>query len=233
MKVTKRSSDDRGKTELGWLHGRHTFSFGEYRDPAHMSFRRLRVLNDDVIEPGRGFGTHGHEDAEILTYVIEGRLEHADSMGNGSIIEAGKLQYMSAGSGVTHSEFNPSREQRVHLLQIWILPDTSGGEPRYAEHALAHGAPPNGLTLAFSGRPRDGALEIRADADVFLGRLGARGSIVHRTRPDRGVWIHVFGGSLALAGTQLAAGDGVSIEDAPEIRLESVEGAEFLLFDLR
>lgn len=233
MKITKRASGDRGTTELGWLHGRHSFSFAEYRDPAHMGFRKLRVLNDDVVEPGQGFGTHGHRDAEILTYVIEGRLEHEDSMGNGSIIEAGRLQYMSAGSGVTHSEFNPSRDHRVHLLQIWILPDTSGGEPRYAEHALPQSPPTNHLTLAFSRKPRDGALAIRADADVYLGRLASGGSIAHPTRPDRGVWIHVFAGSLSVAGTKLVAGDGASIENAAEVTLESADGAELLLFDLR
>ncbi len=233
MKIRKRASEDRGTTELGWLHGRHSFSFAEYRDPAHMGFRKLRVLNDDVVEPGQGFGTHGHTNAEILTYVIEGRLEHKDSMGNGSIIEAGKLQYMSAGRGVTHSEFNPARDRRVHLLQIWILPDANGGEPRYAEHALPDDAPPNGLMLAFSGRPRDGALEIRADADVYLGRLAAGGAISHRTRPERGVWVHVFAGTLAVGGLSLGEGDGAAIEDAAEIRLESASGAELLLFDLR
>ena len=143
MKITRRPASARGQTELGWLHSRHTFSFGEYRDSAHMSFRKLRVINDDVVEHGQGFGTHGHQDAEILTYVLEGRLEHKDSMGNGSIIEAGALQYMSAGSGVTHSEFNPSRTERVHLLQIWILPDGSGGEPRYAEKRLPSETKPN------------------------------------------------------------------------------------------
>lgn len=233
MKITKRASEDRGKSELGWLHGRHSFSFAEYRDPAHMGFRNLRVLNDDIVEPGQGFGTHGHQNAEILTYVIEGRLEHKDSMGNGSIIEPGKLQYMSAGSGVTHSEFNPSRDARVHLLQIWILPDEAGGAPRYAEHSVAKTESSNGLTLAFSGRPRDGALEIRADADVFLGRLTPGGALVHATSPSRGLWIHVYEGRLAVGGTQLGEGDGAAIEQAASIELASAEGAGFLLFDLR
>lgn len=233
MQITRRASEDRGKSELGWLHGRHTFSFAEYRDPAHMGFRNLRVLNDDIVEPGQGFGTHGHQNAEILTYVIEGRLEHKDSMGNGSIIEPGKLQYMSAGSGVTHSEFNPSREQRVHLLQIWILPDTDGGEPRYAEHALPPAADANGLTLAFSGRPRDGALAIRADADVYLGRLAPGGALRHATSPGRGIWIHVFEGALSVGGTQLGEGDGAAIEQAASIEMASTGGAAFLLFDLR
>jgi hypothetical protein len=233
MKLTKRASADRGKTELGWLHSFHTFSFGEYRDRAHMSFRALRVINDDIVEPGQGFGTHGHQDAEILTYVIEGRLEHKDSMGNGSIIEPGRLQYMSAGTGVTHSEFNPSRDRRVHLLQIWILPDGTGGEPRYAEHELPTATAPNNLTLVFAGKPRDGALAIRAEADVFLGLLAAGRKLVHRTSSTRGIWIHVIEGSIAVGGTSLAGGDGLAIEDAPQIEIESAADAEFLLFDLR
>ena len=189
MKITKRPAAARGKTELGWLHSWHTFSFGEYRDRAHMSFRALRVINDDIVEPGQGFGTHGHQDAEILTYVIEGKLEHKDSMGNGSIIEPGKLQYMSAGTGVTHSEFNPSRSERVHLLQIWILPDGSGGAPRYAEHSLSSATPPNSLTLLFAGK-RPG----RCDRDPRRrGRLprqarprAERSSIARRPRAASG-----------------------------------------------
>ncbi|MBY0401125.1 pirin family protein [Myxococcota bacterium] len=233
MKLTKRPAAARGQAELGWLHSRHTFSFGEYRDPAHMGFRKLRVINDDIVEPGQGFGTHGHKDAEILSYVLEGRLEHKDSMGNGSIIETGALQYMSAGSGVTHSEFNPSRNERVHFLQIWILPDGSGGEPRYAEKQLPSETSPNSLTLVFSGQPRDGAIGIRADADVFLGRLDAGRKLVHETRPGRGVWIHVVAGDVKVGGTPLAAGDGAAVEDATKLDLESADGAELLLFDLR
>ncbi len=237
MKLTKRPAAARGKTELGWLHSWHSFSFGEYHDRAHMGFRALRVINDDIVEPGQGFGTHGHKDAEILTYVIEGKLEHKDSMGNGSVIEPGLLQYMSAGTGVTHSEFNPSPDQRVHLLQIWILPDGSGGEPRYAEHALPTATTPNNLsnalTLLFAGKPRNGAREIRADADVFLGRLDAGHKLVHHTQATRGLWIHVIEGSLAVDGTTLAAGDGAAVEEASQLEIESAAGTEFLLFDLR
>lgn len=233
MKLTLRPAADRGKTELGWLHSLHTFSFGGYRDPAHMGFRQLRVINDDVVEPGKGFGTHGHEDAEILSYVLEGRLQHKDSMGNGSIIEPGSLQYMSAGTGVTHSEFNPSASERVHFLQIWILPDGSGGEPRYAEKSLPTETRPNRLNLVFSGRPREGALAIRADADVYLGRLDAGSRIVHATGAERGVFLHVVRGAVEVGGKTLEAGDGAAIEAATEIALESRTGGELLLFDLR
>lgn len=238
MKLTKRPAAARGKTELGWLHSQHTFSFGEYQDPAHMSFHALRVINDDIVEPGQGFGSHSHRDAEILSYVLKGRLEHKDSMGNGSVIERGSLQYMSAGQGVSHSEFNPSRDARVHFLQIWILPDESGGEPRYAEKQLPTAAKPNSLTLAFAGKPRDEAIAIRANADVYLGKLDAGRKLIHRTTRDRGLWVHVVEGDVTLgdgaAGSaRLAAGDGAAIEDVSELELESPTGAEFLLFDLR
>ena len=238
MKLTKRPAAARGKTEFGWLHSQHTFSFGEYQDPAHMNFRALRVINDDIVEPGKGFGTHSHRDAEILSYVLEGQLAHKDSMGNGSVIERGSLQYMSAGDGVSHSEFNPSRDARVHFLQIWILPDEGGGEPRYAEKQLPSAAKPNSLTLAFSGKPRDEAIAIRADADVYLGKLDAGHKLVHRTSQDRGLWIHVVEGDVFLAGsaaggTRLAAGDGAAIEGVSELTIESTNGAELLLFDLR
>jgi hypothetical protein len=230
--MTRRSADSRGRTKLDWLDSRHTFSFGGYRDPAHMGFRALRVINDDVVEPGRGFGEHGHQDAEILSYVLEGRLEHRDSLGNGSVIRAGDLQYMSAGSGVRHSEFNPSRDERVHFLQIWILPDESGGAPRYAEKALGDAARPNALTLLFAGRPRDGAVGIRADADVYLGRLDAGRGATHRTSPDRGVWIHVVSGRLDVAGDELGPGDGAAIEGTGEVALAARSDVELLLFDL-
>src|SRR6266513_989306 len=149
--VAKRPADARGLAEHGWLHSRHTFSFGEYFDPDQMGFRSLRVINDDIVEAGKGFGAHPHRDAEIFSYVIEGELQHKDSMGNGSIINAGDLQYISAGKGLLHSEFNPSRTARVHFLQIWLLPNVRGGEPRYAEKTLGSAALPNTLTLLFSG----------------------------------------------------------------------------------
>src|SRR4051812_18971213 len=169
--IVKLPSEARGKTELGWLHSRHSFSFGEYYDPEHMGFRSLRVINDDIVEPGRGFGTHGHRDAEIFSYVIEGELAHEDSMGNGSTIKPGDLQYMSAGSGVQHSEFNPSDKNRVHFLQIWLMPNATGGKPRYAEKTLGAAAKNNALTLLFAPEASDGAVAIRQDARIYFGRL--------------------------------------------------------------
>jgi redox-sensitive bicupin YhaK (pirin superfamily) len=233
MKISKRPADARGKTEFDWLDSRHSFSFGDYNDPDHMGFRALRVINDDWIEPGKGFGQHPHRDAEILSYVLEGRLQHRDSMGNGSVIEAGDLQYMSAGNGVTHSEFNPSPDDRTHLLQIWILPDRSGGAPRYAERELGTEAAPNALTLLFSGKPRDGAVGIRANADVYVGKLDAGQRVEHRPARGRGVWLHAIAGGIRVGGETLEPGDGAAIEDADAIAIESRSGAEFLLFDLR
>src|SRR4051794_16461236 len=166
-RIVKRPANARGQTELGWLHSRHTFSFGNYFDPDHMGFRSLRVINDDVVEPGQGFGEHSHRDAEIFSYVMDGELEHKDSMGNGRIIKAGDLQYMSAGRGVVHSEFNPSPDRAAHFLQVWLKPRMGGGEPRYAEKALGGSAKTNALTLVLSGEARDGVTEIRADADVY------------------------------------------------------------------
>src|SRR5262245_5390578 len=233
MKISKRPAEARGATRFDWLDSRHTFSFADYRDPAHMGFRALRVINADFIEPGKGFGQHPHRDAEILSYVLEGRLQHRDSMGNGSVIEAGDLQYMSAGTGVTHSEFNPSPDERTHLLQIWILPDRSGGAPRYAEKALGTAAKPNATTLLFAGKPRDGAVGIRADADVYVGKLDAGKRAVHRPARGRGAWLHQIAGNINVGGETLGPGDGAAIEDADAIEIASSSGAEFLLFDLK
>jgi quercetin 2,3-dioxygenase len=230
--AVKRPSGERGTTELGWLHSRHTFSFGNYFDPDHMGFRGLRVINDDVVEPGQGFGEHPHRDAEIFSYVLEGELEHKDSMGNGRVINAGDLQYISAGRGVLHSEFNPSKKNRVHFLQIWLIPQMGGGEPRYAEKTLGKDAQPNRLTLLFSGQPRDGAVEIRANADVYVGKLESGKRLVHRPAAGRGQWVHVIAGNLTVLGENLQPGDGLAIENSAELEFETRDGAQFLLFDL-
>lgn len=230
--VVKRAASARGKTELGWLHSRHSFSFGNYFDPDHMGFRSLRVINDDVVEAGRGFGEHPHRDAEIFSYVIDGELEHKDSMGNGRVIKAGDLQYISAGNGVLHSEFNPSPKNPVHFLQIWLMPQESGGKPRYAEKALGKDAKPNALTLLFAAEPRDGAVEIRADADIYFGKLDAGQQLAHQTATGRGQWVHVISGDLTVKGENLKPGDGLAIENSTTVDLQSQTGSEFLLFDL-
>src|SRR6266446_6421008 len=223
--VVKRPSGARGQSELGWLHSRHTFSFGNYFDPDHMGFRSLRVINDDVVEPGKGFGEHPHRDAEIFSYVIDGELEHKDSIGNGRVIKAGDLQYISAGRGVLHSEFNPSRKNRVHFLQIWLMPRMSGGDPRYAEKTLGKDASPNALTLLFAGEPRDGALEIRANADIYFGKLDAGKSLAHRSSQRHGQWVHVISGDLSVLDERLDPGDGPAIENAAALEFQSHAGA--------
>src|SRR5437667_2819643 len=198
--IVKRAAAARGQTELGWLHSRHTFSFGNYFDADNMGFRSLRVINDDVVEPGGGFGQHPHRDAEIFSYVIEGELEHRDSMGNGCIIKAGDLQYMSAGRGVLHSEFNPSPDRPAHFLQVWLKPKMGGGEPRYAEKALGKEVRPNSLTLLLAAEAREGAISIRADADVYFGKLDAEKQLMHRSSPGHAQWLHVISGDLATLG---------------------------------
>jgi redox-sensitive bicupin YhaK (pirin superfamily) len=230
--ITKRPADERGQSELGWLHSRHTFSFGNYFDPDHMGFRSLRVINDDVVEAGQGFGEHPHRDAEIFSYVIDGELEHKDSMGNGRVIKAGDLQYMSAGRGVVHSEFNPSPDRPVHFLQVWLKPKMGGGEPRYAEKALGRTAKRNDLTPVLATEPRDGAIGIRADADVYFGQLDAGKQLVHRVSAGRAQWLHVVTGEVSVSGESLKPGDGAAFENFDALEIRSHADAQFLLFDL-
>ena len=231
--LVKRPAAARGQSELGWLHSRHTFSFGNFFDPDQMGFRSLRVINDDVVEPGKGFGEHPHRDAEIFSYVIEGELEHKDSMGNGRVIKAGDLQYISAGRGVLHSEFNPSPKNPVHFLQIWLKPNMGGGEPRYAEKALGKDAKPNALTLLFAGEPRGGAIGIRADADIYFGKLDAGRRLAHSSSSERAQWLHVIDGEVSVSGEHLKTGDGAAIENASALEIQGHADAEFLLFDLQ
>lgn len=230
--ITKRPAGERGQTDIAWLHSRHSFSFGEYFDPAHMGFRSLRVINDDTVAPGMGFGTHPHRDAEIFSYVIEGQLQHKDSMGNGSIIKAGDLQYMSAGGGVLHSEFNPSRTERVHFLQVWLLPNVRGGEPRYAEKTIRNAAKPNALTLLFSGDGREGSTEIRQDAEISFGKLDAGRTLDVSLNGRNAAYVHVIKGRVQVLGETLEEGDGAEIEDAAELGIAADSDAEFLFFSL-
>ena len=229
--ITLRPSAARGHADHGWLDTFHTFSFADYHDPAHMGFRALRVINEDRVAPGMGFGTHPHRDMEILTYILAGRLAHKDSMGHGREITPGQLQAMSAGTGITHSEFNPSRTDPVHLLQIWLLPDRRGHTPRYAEWSPVPGNTDE-LTLLASPDGRENSAAIHQDALLFLVKLPAAAQITRVLAPERAAWLQVMRGTLTVNGHTLAAGDGAAIENEPTLTLAATTSAEALLFDL-
>ena len=232
--VTKRPANERGQANHGWLQARFTFSFSEYFDPDQMGFQSLRVMNNDTIQPDGGFPTHPHSDMEIFTYVIEGQLAHKDSMGNGSTIEAGDLQYMSAGSGVRHSEYNPSSENLTHLYQVWLQPNENGGEPRYAEKRLGNTSASNALTLLFSGAGRGGSTAIRQDAEIYFGRLEAAKTLEIPADTERPhLWLQVISGQVSIAGETLDTGDGLAIENAPSaLTVDAAVDTKFLLFRL-
>ncbi len=226
-----RKSDERGQADHGWLKTHHTFSFADYYDPAHMGFRSLRVINDDVVAGGGGFPTHPHRDMEIITYVLQGALEHKDSMGNGSVIRPGNVQYMAAGTGVQHSEFNHSPIESVHLLQIWIQPDTRGAKPRYAEKSFTD-APKGRLTLVASKSGRDGSIAINQDANVYVGKLDAGDSVTQNIGEGRGAWLQVAEGEVALNGQALKEGDGAALTAEKAVELRASQPSQVLLFDL-
>lgn len=231
--VTIRRSQERGHANHGWLDSYHTFSFADYYDPRHMHFRSLRVINEDWVSGGQGFGMHPHRDMEIITYVLEGGLQHRDSMGNGSIIRPGDFQYMSAGTGVQHSEFNPDKNATVHLLQIWIMPDERGVKPTYAEKPMAK-AEAGKLHLITSKSGRDGSISIHQDADLYLARFAGGETIAHELKSGRGAWLQVAEGSVTLNGTVLQQGDAASVKadsDTP-LALSATGSAQVLLFDL-
>lgn len=232
--VTKRPANERGQANHGWLQARFTFSFSEYFDPDHMGFQSLRVMNNDTIQPGGGFPTHPHSDMEIFTYVIKGQLAHQDSMGNGSTIGAGDLQYMSAGSGVHHSEYNPSSENLSHLYQVWLQPNENGGDPRYAEKKLGDTAAPNALALLFSPAGRDGSTAIRQNAEIHFGRLDSGNTLEIPADAERPhLWLQVISGQVSVAGDTLETGDGIAIENEPSsLTVESTAHTKFLLFRL-
>jgi len=230
--ISLRRNDERGRTNLGWLDSRHTFSFGDYVDTAHMGFRTLRVINDDRVEPGRGFGTHGHRDMEIVSYVLEGELEHKDSMGTGSIIRPGELQRMSAGTGVMHSEFNPSRTHKVRFLQIWILPERQGAPPGYEQRPFPESERRGRLRLVASSDGRDGSVTLQQDAAIYLSLLAPGEQVTHELRPGRHAWLQVARGEVTLAGHRLAEGDGAAISGEPRVTVAGAGDAEVLLFDL-
>jgi redox-sensitive bicupin YhaK (pirin superfamily) len=229
--MTIRKSEERGHANHGWLDSRFTFSFAEYHDPRHMGFRSLRVINDDRIAPGGGFGMHPHRDMEIISYVLDGALEHRDSMGNGSVIRPGDFQYLSAGTGVRHSEFNPSDKEETHLLQIWILPDQRGVPPRYGEKAMAN-APTGRLHLVASKTGRDGSIAIQQDAELLLARLDSGHRVEHTVAPGRHAWVHVATGEATVNGQLLKAGDAAALSDEAQVQLAARQPSQVLLFDL-
>lgn len=231
--LTIRKSDDRGATDLGWLDGKHTFSFGEYHDPRHIHFRTLRVINDDRVAPGGGFPTHPHQDMEIITYVISGALEHKDSTGGGGVIRPGDVQMMSAGSGVTHSEFNHSKSEPVRLLQIWIFPEQKRLDPSYDQRHFAEAERAGTLRPVVTPDGRDGSMVIHQDASIYAGVLASGDRVEHAIGDGRGVWVQVAVGGVTVNGQSLAEGDGLAVEN--ESSLEIVGGAErseVLVFDL-
>ncbi len=234
--ISLRPANERGHTQLDWLDSRHTFSFDRYYDPRHMGFRHLRVINEDRVQPGEGFGTHPHRDMEILTYVLEGELEHRDSMGNGSVIRSGEVQRMSAGTGVTHSEHNRSGAEPVHLLQIWILPQQKGLAPSYEQRAFPAGERRGKLRLLAAPGSRkdahDGAVTIHQDAALYSALLEPGESVTHRLKPSRHAWLQVARGAVELNGTPLAAGDGAAVSQEETLEIRASAPSEILLFDL-
>ena len=230
--LTVRKAEDRGHADHGWLDTRHTFSFASYHDPRHMGFWALRVINEDRVQPGEGFGTHAHRDMEILTWVLEGALEHKDSMGNGSVIRPGDIQRMSAGTGVTHSEFNPSGEALVHLLQIWLLPNQRGLPPSYEEKRFPPDTLRSRLRIIAAGDGRQGAVTIHQDADLWVAQLTQGESVRHDLKPGRYAWLQVARGAVSLQGKALGAGDGAAVSDEPALEITASESSEVLLFDL-
>jgi len=227
-----RKSAERGHARHGWLESRHTFSFADYRDPRFMGFRQLRVLNEDRVQPGQGFGAHAHRDMEIVTWVLAGALEHKDSLGNGSIIHPGDVQRMSAGTGVTHSELNPSLTELVHFLQIWIVPERDGGAPSYEQKHFDAASRTGGLRLVASRDGRDGSVRLQQDASLYAALLPTGGRTRHQLAPGRGAWVQAARGTLDVNGISLAAGDGAALVDEPEITLTAHAPSEVLVFDL-
>lgn len=227
-----RPAEERGVANFGWLDSRHTFSFGHYHDPRFMGFGPLRVINEDRVKPSQGFGTHGHSDMEIISYVLDGALEHKDSLGTGSIIRPGDVQRMTAGTGVRHSEFNASDEDPVHFLQIWILPEKNGLEPSYEQKAFTAQDKRGQLRLVGSRDGRDGTVTIHQDVDLYASLLADGESVSHRFAEGRYGWLQVARGSVRLDGNVLTAGDGVALKDASQITIDGVDDAEILLFDM-
>jgi redox-sensitive bicupin YhaK (pirin superfamily) len=230
--MTIRFAEDRGHADHGWLNSHHTFSFADYHDPRFVGFRSLRVINDDRVAPGQGFGTHSHRDMEIISYVLEGALEHKDSMGTGSVIKPGDVQRMSAGSGVAHSEKNASNSESVHFLQIWIQPDARGIKPSYEQKQFSVEARQGRARVVASPDGREGSISIHADAVVYASLLNEGQTAELSLGPNRNAWVHVARGRVRVNGRELKEGDGAALSEEPLIRLEGVSQGELLVFDL-
>lgn len=230
--LVRRNAEDRGRADFGWLNSRHTFSFGHYHDPQHMGFGSLRVINEDQVEPGRGFDTHGHQDMEIISYVLDGALEHKDSLGNGSVIRPGDVQRMTAGTGVRHSEFNASDTESVHFLQIWVIPEKDGLEPGYEQKRFETADKRGQLRLVGSRDGREGSVTIHQDVDVYATVLDEGETVLHQLAEGRKGWVQVALGKADLNGEALSPGDGVAVEGPATLELSGKAGAEILLFDM-
>lgn len=230
--LTIRKSEDRGRFDHGWLDTRHTFSFADYQDPKHVRFRSLRVINEDFVQPGRGFGTHGHRDMEILTFIVSGALRHQDSMGNGSVIRPGDVQRMTAGTGVMHSEVNASDDEIVHLYQIWILPEAQDLPPSYEQVHFPEEERRDRLRVIASRDGRDGSVTVHQDASVHAALLSRGSTVSHDLAPGRDAWVQVVRGRVTADGRELRAGDGAAVTDQRGIVLSGLEPSEILLFDL-
>ena len=227
-----RKSSDRGLAQLGWLHSQHSFSFGHYYDPAHTGFGPLLVINEDRVKPGMGFGTHGHRDMEIISYVLDGELAHKDSMGNGSVLRYGDVQRMSAGTGVMHSEFNHSDSDEVHFLQIWIQPSAKGIAPGYEEKHFDVDSKRGKLRLIASPDSAEGSVKIHQDARLYASVLAHGDELAHELLPGRSAYLHLVRGEIEVNGVSLSGGDALKIRDQREVRLSDARDAELLLFDL-
>jgi quercetin 2,3-dioxygenase len=230
--ITLRNAHERGHAQHGWLESYHTFSFADYYDPRHMGFRTLRVINEDRVQPGKGFSTHPHSDMEIISYVLEGALEHKDSLGTGSVISPGEVQRMSAGTGVTHSEFNHSCRELVHFLQIWILPERHRLPPSYEQRAFPAEEKQGKLRLVASRDGREGSVTIHQAVDLYTSVLAPGEVVTHLLTPDRHAWIQVARGAIMLNGTALSAGDGAAVSEETQLTVTATDQAEVLVFDL-
>ena len=227
-----RKSEDRGKANHGWLNSHHTFSFADYDDPKFTNFQSLRVINEDIVAPGKGFGTHSHNNMEIISYVVSGELTHKDSMGNGRTIKAGEIQAMSAGTGVNHSEFNPSSSEPVHFLQIWIVPDKKNIPPSYSEWKPKNNAYTQNLTLVASSETKEGSIKIQQDVSLYLGNLKSGDEIKYGSSLQRHLWLQLIEGELIIENERIFTGDGVAVSEAEYLEVRSLKESKFLLFDL-